>query len=410
MIRFWAVFRHVCFIAGVMGMMVPGNAATITVNSTNDPAGFNTNLTVGTLGSSVTLRDAVTAANNTAGDDVIVFDPTLNGATIALIQSTSTMDPHGSPRNNGGPTALRITSNIEFVAPAGGLVVRASGLLRLFDVASGATVRVERLTLRGGVANNGGGFWNAGNLTLDEVTMTSFVASSLFSSNTNDLGYGACVFNAGELTTRGSFFGFNNGQGSGGALFSAPPASLYVTNCVFESNISEFSGPAIGTESTNGSARITHSVFKANTVQFVGSFPTASPYGGGGAVLNAGRLAITASTFLSNTVLTAQWGGAVQNRGTLVIADSTFEANSSSGAVARGGAIFSDGTLGLTNCTFTRNSARYGSAVDNQLGGTIQMVNCTVARNIQNLPETFAVSAGGAFNTTLENNLIVEND
>ena len=390
-------------------MIGNGHAATITVNSTNDPAGFNTNLTVGTLGPTVTLRDAVTAANNTPGDDTIVFDASLNGAIIRLIQSTSTMDPHGSPRNNGGPTALRITSNIELVAPAGGVDIRPSGLLRLFDVAAGATVRVERLTLRGGVANNGAGFWNEGDLTLDQVTMTSFVASSLFISNGSDLGYGAAVFNRGRLVARNSFFGFNNGQNSG-TLFSTVEASMYVTNCTFESNISEFSGPAIGSESTNGLSLITHSVFKGNRVEYVGNFPTPAVYAGGGAVLNVGTLAIFASSFASNTVLTAQWGGAVQNRGTLSVADSTFEGNQSSGALGRGGAIFNDGTLGLTNITFAGNSARYGSAVDNQFGVAMRMVNCTVARNIQNLPETFALDVGSAFVNTLENNLVIEND
>ena len=385
-------------------------AATITVNSNGDPGGYATNLTVGTLGPTVTLRDAITAANNTAGDDTIVFDGSMNGATVTLAQTTTTLPAHSAPRTNDGPTAIRITSNLELIAPSGGLVILPTGLMRLFDIAQGATVRVERLTLRGGVGSNGGGFWNAGSLTLDEVTMTSFVASSLFISNTNDLGYGACVFNAGSLVARGSFFGFNNGQSSGGAFFSTANSSLYVTNCTFESNISEFSGPAIGTESTNGTARITHSVFKVNRVEFVGNWPTPAVYAGGGALVNAGALSIAACSFQSNSVLTVQWGGAVLNHGTLALGDSTFEANSSSGAFASGGAIFTDGTLGLTNCTFTRNSARYGSAVESSFGVMMRMVNCTVARNIQNLPETFALSVGNAFINVLENNLVIEND
>ncbi len=383
-------------------------AATITVNSNLDPGGFDTNVTVGTLGPTVTLRDAVAAANNTPGDDVIVFAGSMNGATVTLVQATSTMDPHSSPRNNGGPTALRITSNIELIAPSGGLVILPSGLMRFFDIAPGATVRVERLTLRGGVANNGAGFWNEGDLTLDQVTMTSFVASSLFISNGSDLGYGAAVFNRGRLVVRGSFFGFNNGQNSG-TLFSTAQASMYVTNCTFESNISEYSGPAIGLESTNGLSLVTHSVFKGNKVEYQGNFPTPGAYGGGGAVLNAGALTISASSFQSNTVLTAQWGGALLNLGSLAVASSTFEANSSSGALSRGGAIFNQGTIGLTNCTIAGNSARYGSAVNNEFGTMLRMVNCTVARNIQNVPETFAIGIAGFTNNILENNLVVEN-
>lgn len=388
----------------------PARGATITVNSNGDPAGFNTNLTVGTLGGTVTLRDAVTAANNTPGNDIIQFDPALNGATVTLSQTTTLLPMHSGARTNEGPTALRIHSNVELIAPAGGLVILPTGLIRLFDIAAGATMRVERVTLRGGVANNGAGFCNRGALTLDEVTMTSFVASSLFISNTNDLGYGACVFNEGRLIARGSYFGFNNGQSSGGAIFSTAPASLYVTNCTFESNLSEFSGAAIGTETIDDNARITHSAFRGNRVEFVGNWPTPAGYAGGGAVLNAGTLAISACSFQSNTVRTAQWGGALLNHGTLALAGSTFEANSSSGAVARGGAIFSDGTLGLTNCTFAANHARYGSAVESSFGVMMRMVNCTVARNLQTLPETFALSVGSAFVNVLENNLVIENE
>ncbi|HMP77213.1 MAG TPA: choice-of-anchor Q domain-containing protein [Kiritimatiellia bacterium] len=392
-------------VAACPGLM----ATTITVNSNGDPGGFDTNLTVGTLGPVVTLRDAITAANNTPGDDAIVFSGSMNGATVTLVQATSTMDPHGSPRNNGGPTALRITSNIELIAPAGGLVILPTGLTRLFDIAPGATVRVERLTLRGGVANNGGGFWNAGDLTLDEVTMTSFVASSLFNSNTNDLGYGAAVFNAGQLIARGSFFGFNNGQNAG-TIFSTAGASMYVTNCTFESNISHYSGPAIGTESTNGTARITHSVFKNNQVAFSEGFQVQQVYAGGGAVVNAGVLSISASSFQSNFLRSSVWGGAVLNNGTMSVVDSTFEGNSATNPIARGGAVFNGGTLGLTNITFAGNRARYGSAVDNELGVMMRMVNCTVARNVQELAETFALHVGGGFVNMLENNLVVEND
>ena len=384
-------------------------AATITINSNADPGGFDTNLTVGTLGPTVTLRDAITAANNTPGDDTMVFAGSMNGATVTLVQATSTMDPHGSPRNNGGPTALRITSNLELIAPPGGLVILPTGLMRFFDIAPGATVRVERLTLRGGVANNGGGFWNAGHLTLDEVTMTALVASSLFISNTNDLGYGAAVFNAGQLFARSSFFGFNNGQNAG-TIFSTAGASMYVTNCTFESNTSEFSGPAIGSESTNGTALITHSVFKNNQVAFFGQFLVPPVYAGGGAVVNAGVLSIAASSFQSNILRSSVRGGAVLNDGTLSIIDSTFEGNSATNPIARGGAIFNGGTLGLTNVTLTGNGARFGSAVDNPLGVAMRMVNCTVARNVQVLPETFALDVGGSLANTLENNLVIEND
>lgn len=384
-------------------------AAPIVVNSIDDPPGYETNLTVGTLGPEVTLRDAITAASNTAGDHVITFDPALAGTTITTRQSTITIPWHSQSRTNDGPTAFRIASNIEIIAPDGGITIRPEGLVRLFDIAHGATVRVERVTVASGASSNGGGFWNAGDLTLDQVTMNSCVASSFFISNTNELGYGGAVFNSGQLVARDSTFMFNNGQNSGGAIFNTANGSMYVTNCIFDANSSEYSGAAIGNESTNGLARVTHSNFTGNQIQFQGNWPTIPIYSGGGAVLNVGVLDMAASRFHSNTLVTAERGGAIHNMGALSLADSTFEANSSSMAHSRGGAIFSAGVLGLTNSTFTANAARLGSAIDNDAGYFMRMVNCTVARNVQNLPETYALDLGIDTDNLLDNNLVVEN-
>ena len=61
-------------------------AATITVNSTADPAGFNQNITIPQLGATVTFRDAVSAAANSGGTNTITFSPSLAGQTINLSQ------------------------------------------------------------------------------------------------------------------------------------------------------------------------------------------------------------------------------------------------------------------------------------------------------------------------------------
>jgi hypothetical protein len=96
-------------------------AATITVNTTTDPAGFNANITIAQLGATVTLRDAVNAANNTAGNDEIVFAPALGGQTITLSQVGlsvgSGSDLHVS--------ALNITSTVTLRGlPAGVTIAR----------------------------------------------------------------------------------------------------------------------------------------------------------------------------------------------------------------------------------------------------------------------------------------------
>src|SRR5215218_6828115 len=61
-------------------------AATITVNSTADPAGSNPSITIPQLGATITLRDAVNAVRNSGGTHTITFDPSLAGQTIYLSQ------------------------------------------------------------------------------------------------------------------------------------------------------------------------------------------------------------------------------------------------------------------------------------------------------------------------------------
>ena len=386
------------------------DAATITVNSTNDPAGFNTNLTVGTLGPTVTLRDAVTAANNTPGDDVIAFDAALSGQTIRLYQATQTAPVGSSPRTNDGLTCLRITSNIELIAPAGGIVIVPNGFYRIFDISAGSTVRVERVSPRGAATSNGGAFWNDGDLTLDQVLASSCVASSFSTQNTNDIGYGGVVYNNGTLTADGCTFQFNNGQSGGGAIWNADGGSMLVTNCTFFFNISENAAAAIGNESTNGLAVVVDSTFSANKIEFVGNFPSFPTYSGGGAIANSGTLYIARSTFTSNTTDQVRPGGAIANYGDLAVDASTFAYNSANPTFARGGAIFSAGTLGVSNATFTVNAARFGSAVENESGYLMRMANCTVARNVQNESVTYALDLGLAADNLLDNNLVVENE
>ncbi len=81
-------------LAAILAVFSPiTKAATITVNSTNDPAGFNSAITIGTLGATVTLRDAMNAAVNTGGANTITFAPSLAGSTIGLVQGTAPSVP-----------------------------------------------------------------------------------------------------------------------------------------------------------------------------------------------------------------------------------------------------------------------------------------------------------------------------
>ena len=100
--------------------MAAAHGSTIVVNSTADPAGFNSGITVATLGATVTLRDALNAANNTAGADTITFAPSLAGQTVWLTNVQSTLQ---------GPAAMVISSpiSIQGLTGSNGVVISAAG-------------------------------------------------------------------------------------------------------------------------------------------------------------------------------------------------------------------------------------------------------------------------------------------
>ncbi len=172
-------------------------AATITVNHTGDPEGYNTNVTVASVGTVVTLRKAVIAANNTPGDDIIVFDPSLAGKTIRLLQTGD---------ETFGPSALAIRAGerltLQGLSGIGNAVTierdPAAGNIRLFYVPRTATLALREMTLRGGRsegessggwpsighprvsggagAGMGGAIVNAGELELDRVALVENTA------------------------------------------------------------------------------------------------------------------------------------------------------------------------------------------------------------------------------------------
>ncbi|MDQ2919108.1 MAG: hypothetical protein M3R10_04440, partial [Verrucomicrobiota bacterium] len=164
----------------LLAALASAQAASIVVNSTADPTGFDPNITVATLGSTVTLRDAVNAANNTGGTNTVAFNASLAGGIIALgIDGDDTF----------GPSALLVSSALTIDGGAGGITITRDTTaqptrLRLFYVNGAGNLTLKNLTVSGGKAlggsgNNGGGaaglggaIVNAGLLQLVQTTVT----------------------------------------------------------------------------------------------------------------------------------------------------------------------------------------------------------------------------------------------
>lgn len=245
-----------------------------------------------------TLREAIVAANNQAGDQVIAFQPGLAG-TIQL----------------AGPLP-NLASNMTIAGPGSRvLTVRRNtgGSYRIFKVsngtATGPTVVISRLTIANGVTgggfpdNSGGGIMNdRGTLTVDHCVITANSATSLF-------GLGGGVFN---------YVG-----------------TLFLRNSTVNGNIAGFGGAVASSRTEAGASAVT-----INQCTLSGNQSTA---GNGGAIYNsisgsgvAGTMAIW-STTLSGNASGGGLGGAVYNEtsggGTthLSLVRSTVSGNSGGG-------------------------------------------------------------------------------
>jgi hypothetical protein len=282
-------------------------AATITVNSLNDPGASGI----------CALRDAITAANTMTatngcvkgtGTDTINFSVT---GTIPLGGTLLTID-------NTTPNSLTIDGTGQNITISG------NNAVRVMQVNSGATLTVKNLTIADGNGTTGtpgfaaGGIFNQGVLT---------VTNSTFSDNSADLGGG--IFNIGlTLTVTNSTFSGNNALLGGGV---ENQNMLTVTNSTFSDNSAEEDG---------------------------------------GGIFNIGlTLTVTNSTFSGNSALAGGGGifnGATTNLKSTILADSTSGGNCANavGSITDQGYNISDDTT----CGFAATgSANNGDGVDPQL-------------------------------------------
>ena len=290
--------------------------AIITVTSALD------NLTVN---GDVTLREAIQAANTgttvdgavgTSGADTIQFAAGLAGQTITL-----------------GGTQLRITSALTINGlGASQLTINGNNTSRIFEVTSGNTVTISRLTLTNGNAtdSDGGGIVNFGTLTIS--------SSKIFGNSTS--GGGGGIFNSGTLTINNGTVSANSATNGGGGI------------------------------ANDGTLTISDSVISGNSTD-----------SDGGGIRNFGPLTISNSEIFRNS--TGALGGGIMNSGTLTISNSNIRDNSTTGDFGQGGGIHNVATLTISNSSVSGNSAAgdfgNGGGIDNS--GTLTINNSSVSGN-----------------------------
>src|SRR5438067_2140065 len=364
------------------------------------------------------------------------------GGTITFgVAGTIILDPAKGPL----PT---ITKNVTI---NGGTTVEISGndAIRIFNVASGATLTLNNVTISHGKTetDDGGAVSNFGTLNVNNAQFFANATSASWSGSAilswgplnivnsefaNNTGGGGAVKprSANAVTTiSGSSFHDNlsidtAGGGYGGAMQLHDAPSVTVDKCDFENNEAGTSGGAIHVD--GGSAlTLTNSTISSNRADtptgggldirgsaFISNSQIVSntaPVGGAGINAEAGaQVEIVNSTIASNKALDYTlndpnsvdkvYGGGIRSLGALTISGSTIRDN-----------VANVGTMTLTSSTVSANKTE-GSGTGNGGGisnsGTLTLNSVTVRDNYANY------NGGGISNSgsvTLNNSTVRNN-
>jgi len=267
------------------------------------------------------------AVDYTTNGSILTFDAALSGQTIMLTSGQLLVDKN---------------LTIDASALPAGIALNGNYASRIFQVAAGANLMLNSLTLTGGKSANGtvgadgadqlgspggagspgesgGGILNQGTLTLNRVTLSG-----------NTAGNGG----QGGYAPQGP--GGSGGSGGlGGAVYNTATGTLTILNSTIANN-SGGSGGSTGSGISSGD--------KGNG-------------GSGGGIANLGVLNITHTTMTDNV------GGAIGSSGN----------NGASGGT--GGGIFNSGTMNLTNTIVALNTAPGGKPDLSGAATTIGGVN-----------------------------------
>ena len=211
--------------------------------------------TINVDGTSCTLIDAVTAANNDApaggctagsGADTLVLPAGSTHTLTAVNNYSYSYDSTGLPR---------VTSAIT-IAGNGSTITRDPGApqFRILEVAENGHLTLQEITVSGGANTSlygrGGGLQNSGILTLTNSTVSG--------NSTGQYGNGGGVSNTGTLTLTNSTVSGNSASSGGGVAGSGV---LTLTN----STVSGNSASSGGGVHNNGTLTLTNSTVSGNS-------------------------------------------------------------------------------------------------------------------------------------------------
>jgi hypothetical protein len=299
------------------------------------------------------LIDAINAANRAGGAHTITL-----GANIALFETT--------PNNNhDGPNGLpEITNNdILTIAGAGLTIERSTSVnnadFRLFDVGSGATLILQNMVVKNGLAAgtaatiiHGGFTFQGGAIFVDD--------GGTLSLNHVDVTENAATCTVQAPSTGPGLQG--NLEVQGGGIYNAGTASIQ--SSVITGNSANFKvvtligfGTGFGTDKTdNNDGDLAQNGFNGNVVVE------------GGGICNSGNLTVTSSSVSKNSATSTVINGGNPANGD---GNGSFDGDNDSGTndgnvngngvngdiTVEGGGVYNAGTTTLMGGSLTGNSA-----------------------------------------------------
>lgn len=365
-------------------------ASTFTVNDTSDSGD-------GVCDASCTLRDAVTAANANAGDDVVQLAPGTYHLDGQLEIDT------------GGKVTITSSGNRD------NTFIDAGGNDRILEVLSDANGEVDNITLRNGLGGEGGAVlvdenasFTANNARLSTNEAQDEDGGAIYNDGTINLNntllerntapdeHGGGIYNDGGTVnlTDSSVTGSYLDDGSGGGIYNYS-GTLTLLRSHVDSNFAAYYGAGIYND--GGTATLTQSTVNAN-------FGAESDESDGGGIYNdRGSLTITDSAISGNT--NYAYGGGIYNNGNMSIDRSAIDHNSS---YYPGGGIYNDaaqleastrGSFTFNDVSITNSTISDNLSDDDDGGGiyheagTLNLLNDTIAFN----QSTYDDNGGGIY-------------
>jgi len=367
--------------------------ATITVNNNLDITNGNV-MSIGELiaddgGDGISLREAVMAANSTAGADEVLFAAALSGATLLLggteIEITETLTIDATLlAENFTIDAQQYSRSIHFSSSSGDLTLAAltlkngsptgtadeGGGIR-FASGTGTLTLISSNVSANSTSDDGGGIFTVS--TLSNVTLINSIVSDNSTAGMN--AHGGGIFALGDVMLTSSIVSGNTSGGAGGGIITLGDAML--TNSTVSGNTAYGNGG--GGIALAGGITLIESTVSGNS--------TEGRYGRGGGIFAGANVTLTSSTVSGNSTEgdDAPGGGIFTNSGGAVtLINSTVSGNSTAGRISPGGGIFtSDGAVIVTDSTVSGNStAGIGSSGGGiYADGNVTLTNSTVSGN-----------------------------